>query len=110
MNNFWSAFRISGRVYNRMYFVFKGKWTYNCGGGGMFISGGAHKRQFTVGIALSSPFTDVCCNLLKILGFCSVAEVFSCKEERLASAKGQSSFFVRNSSNTSQKFSKCLKK
>ena len=90
--------------------MFKGKWTYNCGGGGMFISGGAHKRQFTVGIALSSPFTDVCCNLLKILGFCSVAEVFSCKEERLASAKGQSSFFVRNSSNTSQKFSKCLKK
>ena len=59
MNNFCSAFRISGRVYNRMYFVFKGKWTYNCGGrGGVLISGGAHKRQFTVGIALSSPFID----------------------------------------------------
>ena len=56
--------------------MFKGKWTYNCGGrGGVLISGGAHKRQFTVGIALSSPFTDVCCNLLKILGFWWVAEV-----------------------------------
>lgn len=75
MNDFWSAFRISGRVYNRMYFVFKGKWTYNCGGGGVLISVGAQKRQFTVGIALGSPFIDVCCNLLKILGFWWVAEV-----------------------------------
>ena len=56
--------------------MFKGKWTYNCGGGGgVLISVGAQKRQFTVGIALGSPFIDVCCNLLKILGFWWVAEV-----------------------------------
>ena len=44
-------------------------------GGGGLISVGAQKRQFTVGIALGSPFIDVCCNLLKILGFWWVAEV-----------------------------------
>lgn len=94
MNNFCSAFRISGRVYNRMYFVFKGKWTYNCEGrGGVLISGGAHKRQFTAGIALSSPFIDY----LKFQGFSGSLRFCSCKEERSAAAKGQSSFSVRNS-------------